>query len=197
MEVVKVGGSLMAEAGMVMKVLKDYDVLVVPGGGVFADAVREVHRAHGLSERTAHMMALLATDQYGLLLSDLSGIPAITSLKDFSRQAVILPSAMAAASGLEATWDVASDTIACYIAREAGARGFIKLTAVDGIALGGSLLKTVEAGKLLNTTTCLDKSLPAYLQKWKMSCRVVNGKREENIRRALEGEAVGTIILGG
>ena len=45
-------------------------IVVVPGGGPFADAVRDFDRSLGLSPHTAHWMALLAMDQYGHVLAD-------------------------------------------------------------------------------------------------------------------------------
>ena len=44
-------------------------VAIVPGGGTFADAVRDTdHRLH-LADDTAHWMAVLAMDQYAHLLA--------------------------------------------------------------------------------------------------------------------------------
>jgi aspartokinase-like uncharacterized kinase len=197
MKVVKIGGSLLNSASRIMHVFEDYEVLIVPGGGIFADAVRNVCNKHGISQRAAHWMAIMATHQYGHFLSDISGIPTITSLDGFNRQAILLPLDIVANSSLEPSWVVTSDTIACYVARLAGEKEFIKLTDVEGVMVEGHLAKIVDAGKLLNTTTCLDKSLPTYLQAWKMNCRVVNGKTESNIRRVLEEEPIGTLIIGG
>ena len=43
----------------------------MPGGGEFADAVREHDRRFGLRPQTAHRMAILAMDQFGWALADL------------------------------------------------------------------------------------------------------------------------------
>ena len=75
--VIKVGGSLgrgtcLPELGARLDELgRRYRLLVVPGGGVFADAVREQDKKFGLRSGTAHWMAILAMDQYGHLLADL------------------------------------------------------------------------------------------------------------------------------
>ena len=42
--------------------------LVVPGGGPFADTVRATQQALGFDDLAAHRMAILAMQQYGLLL---------------------------------------------------------------------------------------------------------------------------------
>jgi aspartokinase-like uncharacterized kinase len=48
-------------------------VVVVPGGGPFADAVRLAQTAMGFDDLAAHRMALLAMAQYGLALAGLGG----------------------------------------------------------------------------------------------------------------------------
>jgi len=132
-----------------------------------------------------------------LFLSDISGFPVITAIEEFTGRGILHPWKMVAESSLEASWDVASDTISCHVAVKAGEREFIKLTDVDGITLDGKLVKTINAGKLLNTTTCLDKSLPSYMQRHGVNSRVVNGMKESNIRDALEGRSTGTLVIGG
>ncbi len=197
MRIVKVGGSLLDNARSVMQVLKEHVVLVVPGGGVFADTIRKVYNDLVISEETAHQMAILAMAQYGYLLSDISGVPFTMNIHVKKGPAVYIPSDEIEFSGLEASWDVGSDTIALFVAKQRGETSFIKLTDVDGLILDGRLRSWVKAGKLLNTTSCVDKSLPFYLLEWRMNCRVVNGTIKENISKTLEGKNIGTLIKGG
>src|SRR5438067_13111280 len=67
--VVKLGGSL-----AFLAILTDWiraltscagRVVLVPGGGPFADAVRNAQRRMRFDDRAAHLMSLLATEQYG------------------------------------------------------------------------------------------------------------------------------------
>lgn len=197
MKVVKVGGSLIADARQVMSVLREYDVFIVPGGGDFADVVRKIYSENRISDVAAHKMAILGMHQYGLFLSDISGAPVTEKIEESAGPRIILPLEIIEKSDLPSSWDIASDTIACYIAKSLGLSSFIKLTDVDSVKIDGEVVETIAAGKLLNTTTCLDKSLPAYLQTWKMDCRVLNGREENNIRRALNGDPVGTLVTGG
>ena len=73
--VVKLGGSYAFSTS-----LKDWidaiaacagRVVVAPGGGPFADAVRTAQIKMGFDDRAAHAMALLAMDQYGCALASL------------------------------------------------------------------------------------------------------------------------------
>ena len=75
--VIKVGGGLSATPGALEAVCaalgaagRRHRLLVVPGGGPFADAVREFDRRQPLSPDAAHWMAILAMDQYAHVLAD-------------------------------------------------------------------------------------------------------------------------------
>ena len=63
--VLKVGGSLGRSEGIVIlckeisRLGKRSGLLVVPGGGEFADQVRSYYQRYHLSETTAHRMALV------------------------------------------------------------------------------------------------------------------------------------------
>ena len=72
--VVKIGGSLLAHAEASTRCWRAVAaaprrVLIVPGGGPFADAVRDVDAALALGDDAAHWMAVLAMDQYAQLLA--------------------------------------------------------------------------------------------------------------------------------
>ena len=47
-------------------------IVVVPGGGPFADAVRDAQPRMGFDDAAAHRMALLAMEQYGCALASLN-----------------------------------------------------------------------------------------------------------------------------
>ena len=77
LSVVKIGGALTqvpAELDRVCRAVSSaaahHRLLVVPGGGPFADAVRSVQVNLSLSNDAAHWMAILAMDQYALLLAE-------------------------------------------------------------------------------------------------------------------------------
>jgi aspartokinase-like uncharacterized kinase len=132
--VVKVGGGLAREAGDgALRALGDeiarcgarHPLLVVPGGGAFADAVRAHDRRFGLRDETAHWMAILAMDQFGWALADLiPGAVPVTELASPRAGAVsvLLPYALVREHDpLPASWDVTADSIAAWVAGAAGA----------------------------------------------------------------------------
>ena len=70
--VIKLGGSLKDCAPHLIKQIDDrarqnhISVLIVPGGGVFADTVRTFQQVSGTGKDAAHWMAVLAMEQYAL-----------------------------------------------------------------------------------------------------------------------------------
>jgi aspartokinase-like uncharacterized kinase len=138
--VVKIGGGLLAHPGELDHVLASVTdlarirrVLIVPGGGPFADAVREVDRRVGIPDEAAHWMAVLAMDQYAhLLVSRLTHGVLVRDLTDAATQAesgrlpVLAPSRWLTESDpLPHTWAVTSDTIAAWVAGQAEATDLV------------------------------------------------------------------------
>jgi dihydroneopterin aldolase len=119
-------------------------VVVVPGGGPFADAVRATQPRLGFDDVAAHHMALLAMEQYGRALASLhpafvltDSVSAILAACETGRVPVWAPLAMAArAPDIPATWDVTSDSLAAWLAGCLGARRLllIKQAALSGAA---------------------------------------------------------------
>jgi 5-(aminomethyl)-3-furanmethanol phosphate kinase len=144
--VVKVGGGLAHEHGdgalralcaAIGQAAQRHRLLVVPGGGALADAVRDADRRFALPAATSHRMALLAMDQFGLLLADL--IPGATAAAELdARPTVLLPATLVLEhSGLPASWEVTSDAIAAWVAGRAGARRLVLVKGVDGLYADG------------------------------------------------------------
>jgi probable H4MPT-linked C1 transfer pathway protein len=138
--VVKIGGGLLAQTecfGAVLSAVADAArerrVLVVPGGGPFADAVRAVDSRLRLSDDTAHWMAVLAMDQYAhLIAARLAGGALVANSRDMrmaldaGRVPVLAPSQwLREADPLPHSWDVTSDSIAAWVAGAVGARRLV------------------------------------------------------------------------
>ena len=135
--VVKLGGGLLRQPGRFDAALdalgasaRRYRLLIVAGGGPFADAVREVDRQIGLSDDAAHWMAVLAMDQYAhLVASRLPGgavvtdAGAVAAALDAGSTPVLAPFAwLRATDPLPHAWDVTSDSIAAWVASALGVR---------------------------------------------------------------------------
>jgi aspartokinase-like uncharacterized kinase len=210
--VVKVGGSLATDSTVLKalcaelsRVAEKHRLLVVPGGGEFADVVRAADARFGLSSRVSHKMAVLGMDQFGLLLSDLIprarvafSLGVVEGLSGVGRVVILLPSRLVfRARSLPASWDVTSDSIAAYVAGRLGASKLILITDVDGVFTGNpkmdgyaELLSDVSASGLLELglRTSVDRFLPKMLLKFGLDCFVVNGRFPERVSQVLTGE---------
>jgi dihydroneopterin aldolase len=104
-------------------------VVVVPGGGPFADAVRAAQANMGFDDVAAHHMALIAMEQYGRALAGLGAglvladsISGIRSLVRERRVPVWTPVPMAlGAVDIPRSWDVTADSLAAWLAGKIGA----------------------------------------------------------------------------
>jgi dihydroneopterin aldolase len=132
--VLKIGGSLSESdaAARLMRGLgasRPQRLVIVPGGGEFADAVRAAQRRHAFSEPTAHHMALLAMQMVGAMLADFApGFVLAETVDEFSaawqrdQTPIWAPARMVlAAPEIRASWDVTSDSLAAWLAGHIGA----------------------------------------------------------------------------
>jgi len=206
--VIKVGGSLVDSPRLnelcktLEKISKKYKCVIVPGGSEFADTVRKFDKKFHFSDKVSDRMAILAIDQYGLLLSHLMDsylLREIEMPKPFPKKPVIfLPSNyMFEKDPLPNSWDVTSDSIAAHTAQIFKANKLILVKDVDGIFSSdpkkspkAKLIKRISAKQLLawNKKTCVDKFLPKILLKNKFLCYIVNGKHPKRIGEILKGK---------
>ena len=217
---IKVGGSLAVDPPVLRALCVEFSrvavgcrVVVVPGGGEFADVVRDVDARFGLGSWVSHRMAVLGMDQFGLLLSDLipgcrvaCSLGVVGGLAGSGRLVVLLPSKLVfRARSLVASWDVTSDSIAAYVAGRLGAGKLVLVTDVDGVFTGdpkvdagAELVEELSASGLLEwgVRTSVDLVLPRVLLKFGLECFVVNGYFPERVAQVLAGKkTVGTHII--
>ncbi len=129
--VFKVGGSLLAYPDLLASTLSaivdasvQARVAIVPGGGPFADTVRDADRRFDLSDDTAHWMAVLAMEQYAHLLAGMrteltlaASEHDVESAVASGRIPVVAPYRwLRDADPLPHTWDVTSDSISAWFA---------------------------------------------------------------------------------
>jgi 5-(aminomethyl)-3-furanmethanol phosphate kinase len=104
-------------------------VVIVPGGGPFADAVRSAQPRMGFDDGAAHHMALLAMEQYGRALVSLNSFFSPADSDDAihrelaaRRVPIWMPARMVlGAAGIAPSWDVTSDSLAAWLAGRIGA----------------------------------------------------------------------------
>lgn len=200
MIVVKLGGSLMRVSRTLIRKISEYSngkgvqILIVPGGSVFADLVRKTD----VSQEAAHWMAVLAMEQYGHYLADGTDAKLTETLTlKGNGTFILLPYDLLKKNDeLPHSWDVTSDTIAAWVALKVGALRFIKVTDVDGVYIDGELKPEINASELAGKETCVDRELPNFMVKNKMNCEIVNGNCPGRVIQAFGSRVIGTIIKG-
>jgi 5-(aminomethyl)-3-furanmethanol phosphate kinase len=182
--VVKFGGSLLDCAPALVPVITaaPRPVLVVPGGGPFADVVRSLDP----EPDAAHWMACAAMEQVGLHLVGL-GLPGTEALRVPDAPSVLLPyRLLRERDPLPHSWRVSSDTIAAWCAAELGC-DLLLAKSVNGIVAGGQLLEVVAAP--VGTDT-VDPCLVPFALARGVRTRIVNARIPGRLARALRDEPV-------
>ena len=144
--VVKLGGSLAFSNALpkwltAISQCRKHRIIVVPGGGVFADQVRAAQQKLNFDDRTAHQMALLAMQQYGLMIRGLhSAFEPVFSLDWLSkvmagdRVPIWMPDPqMLERAGINASWDITSDSLSLWVANKLSVDHLILVKSVPRI----------------------------------------------------------------
>jgi len=207
--VLKVGGSLCARPPALRRLITALrslagrrTLVLVPGGGRFADEVRRADRRFRLDASSAHWMAILAMDQTAHLLAHLAGNAVLARTPGELRPGrlnVLAPSVwLRRTDRLPHSWAVTSDSIAAWVARVLRAKRLVLLKDVDGVfdrhpaASARARLRRRVARHRLGGV--VDPYFTRALGPAR-SCWILNGSRPERVVALLEtGSAYGTEV---
>ena len=149
-------------------------IVIVPGGGPFADAVRSTQASLGFDDSAAHDMALMAMAQFGRALQSLNPALRLAARRSAISRAfregkvpVWSPEPMAQVAHLPESWDLTSDSLAAWLA--GALRAGDLLLVKHGRFADGS----VDADDLVNRGV-VDPLFPRFL-------------RESGVRASLAG----------
>jgi 5-(aminomethyl)-3-furanmethanol phosphate kinase len=201
--VVKLGGSL-ALAVQLAAWLEAIEagagrVVMVCGGGPFADAVRGAQRRMGFDDEAADLMALIAMEQYGIALAALSkgfvladSRSAISAALRAKRVPIWAPRRMVRATpDIPTSWDVTSDSLAAWLAGELDAMRLLLIKRARPAA--GSL--TAEA---LSEDGVVDAAFPRFLAASGVPCALIGPRHRRLLAEALRsGGDIGRKVSAG
>lgn len=155
MWVIKLGGSLLTAEELkpwltLINQKGDGKAIIVPGGGVFANAVRHADEAVSLSADCAHELALMAMDQYALLLKDLEPNLVIgrseleIAGRSWQHRGLIwMPSRMVLEdASIPQDWSVTSDSLAAWLAKKLNATHLVMVKSIRSKLALNDLIKT-------------------------------------------------------
>ncbi len=204
--VLKIGGSLgrgKKLKGLCRRLAKlghRHRMLIVPGGGAFADTERHYDSRYGLGPSASHWMAILAMDQFGYLLSELipggepvRSLAAARKTAETGRIPVLIPfDLLRCADPLPHSWGVTSDSIAAWVAELAKAQILVLLKDVDGLytshpqETGQVVLLEEILGEHLVVNQGIDPCLASSLNNNALELWIINGEKPERLAELLE-----------
>ena len=169
MWVIKIGGSLETAPGLraLLGLLVEYGrskIIVVPGGGRFADRVRTEQNNAAMDDATAHRLALQGMEQYAAVLCGMnsrlypvSDPGRLSGANEVSTVPVWLPGRLLAREpDIPRNWQVTSDSLALWLADRIGA---------EAAVLVKSVASTTPDVDHLAATGYLDEYFPHMLKK--------------------------------
>jgi len=181
MIVIKIGGSLVRPDDTLLNTLNRVEqkyqgraVVIVPGGGAFADQVRMAQEYWRFDDKIAHNMAILAMQQMALMFKGIKdGFAIATSVADIGRLAndkktvIWSPNILELDNaGIEASWDVTSDSLAAWLAQLLAATELVLLKSPE-IDQSLSLIQLAERG-------VIDKAFCGFAEQAAFSIRIVS-----------------------
>jgi hypothetical protein len=208
MIIVKVGGSIAEFAWKLFEDLKGLEelkkagkrILVVPGGWIFAEKVRELWKKGVIDDESAHWMAVECMDVYGYYLSRFADPVIPENFHELSEELqyggvrILIPGKLVRNyDELPHSWDVTSDSIAIWVARNIGAKNIVKATDVEGLIVNGKVVGKISASQLRNET-CIDSYAPKLLSEYRLDIFVCRWDRVKDY--ILRRGAIGTLIAG-
>jgi hypothetical protein len=188
--IVKIGGSLYNQIPDLIPVLKTSKrpLLLIPGGGPFADLVRRVQ----VDNDTAHWMAVSAMEQFGLFIASF-GISTTDLMITPRTTTIFLPYRyLRLTDPLPHTWDVTSDTIAAWVA-QALHLDLLLLKSVDGIFINGIFQERVTRPV---ESDVIDPFLIPFVIQNSVRATIINGSQPERVEKYLKGNLVHRTEIG-
>jgi dihydroneopterin aldolase len=132
-------------------------IVIVPGGGPFADAVRTAQIQMGFDDKAAHHMAVLAMEQYGCALASYNSALSLAASAEAIRRdlaekrvPIWMPSAMVlSATDIAQSWSVTSDSLAAWLAGKIGA-GRLWIVKRAKLSASSARLKDLIAARIVD-----------------------------------------------
>lgn len=208
----KIGGRVLEDFGNINSTISQLSylyeekliqkIIIIPGGGSVANFIRKVYNELKFTEELAHWMGIVSMSYNGLELGKkfpkLKIIEEYNELKKLNKTfCIFLPFRFLKENDkLPHSWDVTSDSITLFLAKELRLDECFLIKDIDGILNKKNKViremstiefrKFKESGKLAefesidnelkNQTRPIDPFLITLIEKYKISCVILSGK---------------------
>ncbi|MCK5499144.1 MAG: hypothetical protein KAI77_08080 [Gammaproteobacteria bacterium] len=190
MWVIKLGGSLLTSGSLKkwLSIITEHGagkLVIVPGGGIFSEHVRDAQKKWKFDDKTAHQMALLAMEQYAHLLKshapvlDFSdSIEGIEKAVNLNQIPVWLPFKMVThCQALSSNWNLTSDSLALWLANQLNAEHTL-------------LVKSLSASEInsrqLSELGMVDENFPEFVNKLESGLWWLDQNDMNNLKKLLK-----------
>jgi len=184
-------------------------IIIIPGGGSFANFVRRLDEDLDIGDDLAHWIAIYSMNYNGIILNEkypnLESIEKLRTFQDAKQMfCIFLPySFLREDDALPHNWDVTSDSIALYVANKLKVSQCFLIKNIDGIFNNDKeLIKSISTFKYnelkssnqldniieedsnIKKSKPIDSHLLKLIEKYKTPCYILNG--EPNNQRIVE-----------
>lgn len=190
MWVIKLGGSLLSSGSLKewLSIFTEYGagkIVIVPGGGVFAEQVRIAQKKWKFDDEAAHQMALIAMEQYAYLLKSYApvlhvsdSIEGIERAVNLNQIPVWLPSKMVnQCQALSSTWKLTSDSLALWLAGQLDAEHTLLVKSVSAEDMNSRQLSALNK---------VDEDFPEFVNKLESDLWWLDQSDMDNLKQLLK-----------
>ena len=173
MWVLKIGGSWITNPNLT-RLLKTLDkkkkgkMIIVAGGGCFADSVRFAFKKTKMSEKIANTLALKSTEIFCSYLKDINKKLYLTTNQRFRENSlnVWLPSLILSnEKSFKKNWNSTSDSVAAWLSTNIKAEGLVFIKSLKGF-------KKINKLGDLQKKNIIDKNTSTYLKSFKGEIKI-------------------------
>ena len=162
--------------------------VVMPGGGPFADQVRELQNQLRFDEATAHHLAIIAMEQFGRIIAALQSglVPAsnheeIGSALRKGEVPVWMPAEMTiGCAEIPESWDVTSDSLAAWLVGKLSAQDLVLVKSAPRPQGRISAAALARQG-------LVDPAFPGFLNKSRARCHYLGPGEADELAAILQG----------
>ncbi len=159
MWIVKIGGSWLKNPKLPSLInflhkFANQKIVLVAGGGVFAETVRNLYKSNKMTEETGHVLAMKATEIFAYYLKSINPDISITyKITNFIKERLNLwipTEKLSFETKFERNWESTSDSIATWLYSNTKSKGIVFIKSINFINKEKLKLKDLQKKKIID-----------------------------------------------